>query len=138
MKQFLDSFVVVEERDPHDDEEAMNKRKKILRNKMFLGCLTLEDLRSLVRISGSYSVGSMWLPISRTRSKNGRLGIYMENIGRNPDVVVSLDSVVKVDGRMVRIDIGTNEIAGGYMMRQDRVELRIELHEAPFAEASVA
>lgn len=113
-------------------------KRTILRNKMIFGELTLEDLRSLVKISGAYSVGSMWLPISRTRSKNGRLGIYMESLGRNPDINVSLDSVVKVNGRMVSMYIFTSDITGGYMMNRTMTELRIELHEAPFPEISAA
>lgn len=105
----------------------------MLRNKMFLGGLTLEDLHSLVKIRGAFSLGREWLPISRAIVRNGRLNIHMEPFG-DPDVTVPMDSIVKVEGKLVRLDVDTSLISCGYLMGRRSTEIKIELYEEPFPE----
>lgn len=100
--------------------------------KMMLGDLRLGELRKIVKIEGQYTIGYNWLPIAKTRKIGDSLGIWMENIGDEPNILVRLDSVVKVSGGLVRIDVPTQNVLGGYRIPKDHVELKIILEEIPF------
>lgn len=75
------------------------------RNKHLLGELTVGDLLKIARIEGEFSIGVNWLPITRVR-KSGpsrRLKVYMSGVGDDPDLDLSFDQRVRVDGNVVTI-----------------------------------
>lgn len=111
-------------------------KRDMLYNKMMLGGLTIAELRELVRIEGVFSFGSNWLPIGRVRKNKDMLEIRIGQSTTEPDVQIPLDSVVKVQGNMVFVDLETRLINGGYMMGRDRTELRIRLDGFVFPEKS--
>jgi hypothetical protein len=109
----------------------MNKRI-MLRNKMILGALTMGDLREIVDIEGEFCFASNWLPIHASRKRKGTLQIFIEYVSSEPDVEVPLNSIVKVQGNMVFVDLDTSNIGGGSLIDRDKVELKIRLNDEPF------
>lgn len=79
------------------------------------------DLREIVPIEGQFRIGKSWLPIVRTRisKKSGRLGIFMESSDICPDLIIPLDTRVRVDGREVRMTLESGD-AGDVTIMLDR------------------
>lgn len=75
------------------------------RNKHVLGELTIGDLMDMGVVMEEFSLGVNWLPISRILShKNGSsIGLVMDSLDDEPDVEISLDAKVKVEGMVVRV-----------------------------------
>lgn len=111
----------------------MNK-KDLFFNKMMLGDLRLGELLQIVKVEGQYTIGRHWLPIHKTRKLDNRLGIWMDEYG-DPSLIVSLDAVVKVEGKIVRLDVPIMDIKGGFRIPTDHVELKILLCDDPFLRA---
>lgn len=109
----------------------MNK-KDLFFNKMMLGDLRLGELLQIVKVEGQYTIGRHWLPINKTRKLDNRLGIWMDEYG-DPSLIVSLDAVVKVEGKCVRLDVPIMDIEGGFRIPTDHVELKILLCDDPFS-----
>lgn len=109
----------------------MDKRRLLLWNKMMLGDLRLGELRKIVSIEGQYTIGQHWLPIYKARKRGEYLGIWMWH-DPEPCVVASLDAVVKVEGKFVRLDVPSMDIRGGFRIPTDHVELKIMLYDDPF------
>lgn len=108
----------------------MDKRRLFF-NKMMLGDLRLGELRQIVSIRGEYTIGKHWMPIAKVRKIKNHLGIWMEDLGSDPNILICLDDVVKVDGRCVRIDVNRHNILGGCFI-SEVVELKIMLYDDPF------
>lgn len=108
--------------------------RNALRNKMMLGGLTVADLLKIVKIRGEFSIGQNWLPISRARVRDGKLGIFMQDIGSDADVEIPTDRLVKVCRGIATILADPDEVLGGFMLPKKPLEVRIKLHEDPFPE----
>jgi hypothetical protein len=120
-------------RNPRRD--AMTKRE-IVRNKMMLGALTMGDLYEFFKIEGEFSIGKNWLPIYSVKRKNRFVEVRMDDIG-DPDMKIPVDSVVKVQGDVVRVHLDSSNIESGYLIGSV-VEIRIRLDEVPFPETTLA
>ena len=94
------------------------------RNKYLLGEFTVRDLLEGFGIGGYFSVGVHWLPICRVlRSKSGRhIALCMDGRRTDPEVVLPMDSKVRLDGRVARVS-GTH--------------IRIELERPPFSKETL-
>ena len=107
-------------------------KREIVRNKMMLGALTMGDLYEFFNIEGEFSIGQNWLPIYSVKRKNRFVEVRMDGIG-DPDIKIPVDSVVKVQGDIVRVHLDSSNIESGYLIGSV-VEVRIRLDEVPFPE----
>lgn len=109
----------------------MNKRS-MFRNKMMLGFLTLGDLREIVKIEGEASLGRFWIAIDRTKKRKDCLQVFLS--GGLSEFEIPLDSIVKVEGNIVRIDLDRNAFSLAYKIPGRFIEVRFRLYEEPFPE----
>lgn len=119
-----------------------SKKAGVLRAKMVFGALTILDLHEVVKSRGgyqerysSYSIGSHWLPISFVRRSSSYLLIWTVSVPSNEaDIRIPLDTVVKVVGNLVSLNLHVGNVENGYGIGSSSVDLRIQLDFVPFPE----
>ena len=108
-------------------------KREMMRNKMMLGFLTMEDLTQIVLMEGEFTFGMHWLPIGGTRRRNRKIQFWMEDDGWL-EFEVPVDKIVKVSGRTVRIPLEAQHIRGA----GEDIEVVIRLDREPFPEGNRA
>lgn len=99
--------------------------KQILKTKMILGALTIEDLRSSF-VFEHFSLGKYWNPIHNVRRRNRKVIIRMEY----EDVVeIPIYTVVKVEGNIARFYLDVNNILNAHNIAEKSILVRIQLSE---------
>lgn len=104
-------------------------KRDIARNKMMLGALTMGDLREVSLLQGEFTYGNNWLPIGETRRRNREIQFFMSD-EPHAEFVVPIGTLVKVQGRIVRIPVERHNISGGYR----DIEVMLRLEDEPFPE----
>lgn len=99
--------------------------KQILKTKMILGALTIEDLRSSF-VFEHYSLGKYWNPINNVRRRNRKVIIRM---GYEDVMMIPIDTIVKVEGNIARFYLDVNNITNAHNIAEKSISVRIQLSE---------
>lgn len=82
--------------------------RDILRNKMVLGALTMEDLCKVSLLRGEFTFGKHWISITETKRKNRSIVFFMGDA--DPEFSVPLERLVRVSGNTVWIETEWGEV----------------------------